>query len=468
MMGDYENMNSTIKRRKDKRENKSLRNTKKKRLSKGGSVIAAGSYGCVFRPSLRCKGDKDAKSTSSYKLVSKLGKKSVIDAEYKMMKKLKSILESIPNYDKYFGLDVSEPCEPAPLNKEDLVHFDDKCKIKDMSKGNINNSDVKSTLSFMDLPYGGVSLLKWIWDGKLKKQSSFLDFIHKSSSLIRYGIVPMNIKGVLHNDIHARNILTKLVKEEEEEEDISHLSLIDWGLATTNSATTLKNITVQRDYPITRIFFVDKIKQPFSRFLQMNLKQNNVKEYSYSKASPKDKKEMYSLLLKMSFELILLSQKDERSKIVHSCRQCDTIFKEILKRNKMYKETYLPFLLKYAVNNKNAYLDGTFIYEVGTTFTTYINTIYLTDMMHKYIEIKDSGIFFNFRKYFTEIYRFNADLYAMSNCILLAASKRFEQDSDAVTLERYSELSELLLNEVFLKSTEKIDFKKVCDALDIM
>ena len=88
--------------------------------------------------------------------------------------------------------------------------------------------------------------------------------------------------------------------------------------------------------------------------------------------------------------------------------------------------------------------------------------------MHKYIEIKDSGIFFNFRKYFTEIYRFNADLYAMSNCILLAASKRFEQDSDAVTLERYSELSELLLNEVFLKSTEKIDFKKVCDALDIM
>ena len=473
-MGKYETMNTTLKRRKENRASRRQRITKKNGHGqyKGGSVIAAGSYGCVFRPSLRCKGDKDAKSTSSYKLVSKLGKMSVIEAEYKMMMKLKRILESIPNYDKYFGLDVTEPCEPAPLNKEDLVHFDDKCKIKDMSKGNINNSDVISTLSFMDLPYGGVSLLKWIWDGKLKKHSSFLDFIHKSSSLIRYGIVPMNIKGVLHNDIHARNILTKLVKEEEgeEEEDISHLSLIDWGLATTNTATTLKNITVQRDYPITRIFFVEKIKQPFSRFLQMNLKLNNVKEYSFSKASPKEKKEMYSLLLKMSFELILLSQKDERSKIVHSCRQCDTIFKEILKRNKMYKETYLPFLLKYAVNNKNAYLDGTFIYEVGTTFTTYINTIYLTEMMHKYIEIKDSGIFFNFRKYFTEIYRFNADLYAMSNCILLAASKRFEQDSDgdAVTLERYSELSELLLNEVFLKSTEKIDFKKVCDALDIM
>lgn len=465
-MGKYETMNTTFKRRKEKRASRSLRITRKKGQYKGGRVIAAGSYGCVFRPSLRCKGDKETKSASSYKLVSKLGKKSVIDAEYKMMMKLKSILESIPNYDKYFGLDVSEPCEPAPLNKEDLVHFDDKCKTKDMSKGTVNNSEVKSSLSFVDMPYGGISLLKWIWDGNLMKQSIFLDFIHKSSTLIRYGIVPMNKKGVLHNDIHARNILTKL--DNEETGEISYLSLIDWGLATTNTATTLKIITVQRDYPITRIFFVIKIKQPLSKFVQTNMKHHNVKEYSYSSATPKVKNEMYILLLKLSFELILLSQKNERGSMVHTCRECDKIFKNILKRNKLYKETYLPFLVKYMVNNKNASLDGSFIYDVGTTFSSFINTVYLADMMYKYIEVKDYVIFFNFRKYFTEIYRFNADVYAMCNCILLGASKRYEQDNDTVNFERYSELSEVLLNEVFLKSTEIIDFKKVCDTLDNM
>lgn len=464
-MGDYENMNSTIKRRKDKRENKSLRNTKKKRLSKGGSVIAAGSFGCVFRPSLRCKVENKI-TTSSNQHVSKLGKKSVIEAEYMMMNKLKRILDTIPNYDKYFGLDVSKPCEPSPLNKGDLVDFNKKCKIEGMSEGNVNNRDVLSTLTFMDMPYGGISLLKWIWDGNLKKQSSFLDFIHKSSTLIRYGIVPMNKKGVLHNDIHARNILTKL--DNEETGDISYLSLIDWGLATTNTATTLKKITVQRDYPITRIFFVIKIKQPLSKFVQTNMKHHNVKEYSYSSASPKVKNEMYILLLKLSFELILLSQKNERGSMVYSCRECDNIFKTILKRNKLYKETYLPFLVKYMVNNKNASLDGSFIYDVGTTFSSFINTVYLADMMYKYIEVKDYVIFFNFRKYFTEIYRFNADVYAMCNCILLGASKRYEQDNDTVNFERYSELSEVLLNEVFLKSTEVIDFKKLCDSLDIM
>lgn len=464
-MGKYENMNTTIKRRNENSVNKRLRSTKKKRQHKGGSVIAAGSFGCVFRPSLRCKGENE-NSVSSYHLVSKLGKKPVIEAEYMMMMKLKNIMKTIPDYDKYFGLDVTKPCDPSPLSKEDLVNFDKKCKLKEMNEGNVNNSDVISTLSFIDLPYGGISLLTWIWDGNLKKPSSFRDFIHKSSALIRHGIVPMNKKGVLHNDIHARNILTKLVNEERD--DISHLSLIDWGLATTNTSTSMKKITVQRDYPITRIFFVIKIKQPFTRFVQMNIRHNDIKEYSYSTASPSMKREMYSLLLKLSFELILLSQKDERENIVHSCRQCDNIFKNILKRNKLYKETYMPFLEKYIVNNKNATQDGSIMYDIGITFTTFLNTMYLADMMFKYIEIKDSVLFLNFRKYFIDIYRHNADVYAMCNCILLGASKRFDQDSDIVNIERYAALAELLLNEVFMKSTEIIDYKKLCDSLDTM
>tara|TARA_B110000879_G_C10827704_1_gene376623 strand:- start:301 stop:564 length:264 start_codon:yes stop_codon:yes gene_type:complete len=87
--------------------------------------------------------------------------------------------------------------------------------------------------------------------------------------------------------------------------------------------------------------------------------------------------------------------------------------------------------------------------------------------MHRYIEMKNSTLFINFRKYFTEIYRFNADVYAMCNCILSGVSKVYNQN-DTVGEGKYDLLTELLLNEVFLKSTELIDYKKVCDSLDSM
>ena len=460
----------TIKRRSSRNFTNHLRGTQKKGKGngtryKGGSAIAAGSYGCVFRPSLRCNHEDNKTTSSSDHYVSKLGKKSVIETEYVMMTKLKNILDSIPNYDKYFGLDVSKPCQPKPLSHEDLDQFDKKCNFNDIGEKTVNNKEMLSSLSFVNLPYGGISLLDWIYDGNIRKSNDYLDFLRKSSSLIRHGIVPMNAKGVLHNDIHARNILAKL---HDNSNRLSHLSLIDWGLAVTNTGRTMRKITVQRDYPITRIFFVVKIKQPFSSYVQSTLNRNLITEYSFSNSSPNKKSDVYNLLLKMSLEFIFLSKKNEKGNVVHSCRHCDDIFKNVLKRNELYKNTYLPFLEKHIANNEdNLTNPASILYDIGITFTTFINTMYLTSVMHRYIEMKNSTLFINFRKYFTEIYRFNADVYAMCNCILSGVSKVYNQN-DTVGEGKYDLLAELLLNEVFLKSTELIDYKKVCDSLDSM
>jgi hypothetical protein len=431
----------------------------------GGGAIAAGSFGCVFRPSLRCKTD-DSRKISSDELVSKLGKKSVIEEEYQVMTKLKKILVTIPNSKEYFGLDVSKPCEPDSLNKEDLFYFDKKCKFKDIDEKTVNEPEVLSSLSFIDLPYGGISLLKWIWEGNLKNIDSFVSFLHKSSLLIRHGIVPMNKKGVLHNDIHARNILAEIRNNSNNNMNtISSLSLIDWGLATTHTATSMKKITVQRDYPITRIFFMVKIKKPFFSFVQSNMTHNKITEYSYSKSSAQKKSVVYSLLLRMSFELISLSMQEEEKNMAYSCRDCDRLYKNVLEDNEIYKNTYMPFLEKYISANLD---NGSKIYDIGITFTSFVNTIYLADMMHKYIEVNNSVLSIKFRDYFTDVYRYNADVYAMCNCILLGTSKRMELDDDYTIKEKHAQLAEELLNEVFLKSTIKINYDKVCDFLDKM
>ena len=469
-------MTATLKSRKSYSSRKIHCSTKKRRKHKGGNVIAAGSFGCVFRPSLTCENSDESMSKSSDSLVSKLGDKTEIKSEYDMMVKLHRILMTIPDSSALYGLNVSKPCIPSKLSSSDLVDFDKKCKLKDISEENVNDVDVLPTLSFIDMPYGGVSLLHWIRDGKLDPVNSYVSFIHGASHLIRRGIVPMNRKGVLHNDIHARNILVKNDNDEttNDNDDTSNgkddklgflrMSLIDWGLAVTNTNTSMKKIAVQIDYPITRIFFVVKEKKPLMQFVRTTFRMKNITEYTYYSSSPDVKRKVYEILLKVCFELVMLSQHNEKESVVNLYRQRDILFKSVLYENKVYTDTYIPFLRRYISTYQESGDNSSILYDKGITFTSFLYTMYLADMMHKYLEIKNSEITLKFRKYFSDIYRFNADVYAMSNCIILGTSKRDGLSGD--TYNNSYSLAKLLLEEVFLMSTEVIDFTKLCNKLD--
>lgn len=463
-------MTATLKSRKSYSSQKIHSSTKKRRKHNGGNVIAAGSFGCVFRPSLTCdNSDSNSNSKSSNSLVSKLGEKTEIKSEYDMMVKLHRILKSIPDSSELYGLDVSKPCIPSKLSRNDLVDFDKKCKLKDLNEETVNDMDVLPTLSFIDMPYGGVSLLNWIRDGKLDPVKTYVSFIHGASRLIRRGIVPMNRKGVLHNDIHARNILVKNDNDDKSNDSddklrFLRLSLIDWGLAVTNTNTSMKKIVVQIDYPITRIFFVVKAKKPLMQYVRTTFRNNNITKYTYDNSSLDDKRKVYEILLKVCFELVMLSQHNEKESVVKLYRQRDILFKSVLFGNKVYTNTYIPFLKSYISTYQERGDNSSMLYDKGITFTSFVYTMYLVEMMHKYLEIKNSDVTLKFRKYFTDIYRFNADVYAMSNCIILGTTNRYGLSGD--TYNNSFSLAKILLEEVFLKSVEVIDFTKLCNKLD--
>ena len=66
-----------------------MTNTRKKN---GGEVLASGGFGCVFKPSLKCKGKPRSKNK-----VSKLMTKKHTISEYNEIMELKKKLKHIPN-----------------------------------------------------------------------------------------------------------------------------------------------------------------------------------------------------------------------------------------------------------------------------------------------------------------------------------------------------------------------------------
>ena len=81
---------------------------------KGGKVIASGGFGCVFKPAIKCKGQK-----RNEKDVTKLMKIKYAKSEYKGIQKYKEMLDRIPNYSDYFLVDGFSLCEPDKLDEED-------------------------------------------------------------------------------------------------------------------------------------------------------------------------------------------------------------------------------------------------------------------------------------------------------------------------------------------------------------
>ena len=80
---------------------KNNKNNKNNKYSKkGGEAIAAGSYGCVFRPPLRCNTGEEPNRTHISKLM--YNNETVIK-EKEEMDKVKEIIKTIPNNEKYFS-----------------------------------------------------------------------------------------------------------------------------------------------------------------------------------------------------------------------------------------------------------------------------------------------------------------------------------------------------------------------------
>jgi len=221
----------------------------------GGNVIGAGGFGCVFRPSLKCKNNKTRKKGR----ISKLMSSSHAQTEYNEITRILRILRvHVPNYDHYFLLDDFQLCSPAPLSKTDLRNYTKKCRA--LSKKGITQTTINNQLNqllVLEMPDGGRDMNKT----KLNR-----DINRKLLDLLVHGIVPMNLAGVYHCDIKASNLLM----------DGTHLpKIIDWGLSSVYHGgqavpKRLYRRPFQYNTPFSIILFNDVFAKQYGKLLEQN------------------------------------------------------------------------------------------------------------------------------------------------------------------------------------------------------
>ena len=280
-----------MKRKKSKRKRNT--NSKRKRMNtvkRGRRAIASGNSSCVFFPALQCADS----SITEPNMVTKLMLHTTGEREYDKFIKIKTKLETIPNYRSFFLLDITK-CKPSPFLPEDLKNYEIECGAlikKGITKENINSNLDK--LVALNIPYGGIQLDDFIYGvdtnnstsltgasltGETPSGASILlkirDIHLNLVDLLRNGILEMNKRNVYHCDIKSSNILVSKTEE------TINLKIIDWGLSTEyNPASKIKipfianipNVWRNRplifNTPFSIIIFADKFSMNYTRFIQ--------------------------------------------------------------------------------------------------------------------------------------------------------------------------------------------------------
>jgi hypothetical protein len=344
----------------------------------GGEAIAAGGFGCVFNPNIRCKNKTVKKSKN---MVSKLMFNRDIETEINEIVNIKNIFNGkIKNYQKYFILDDIYSCKPDKLTPEDLINFDEKCENiteKNITKKNINSNLDK--FGIINIPYGGISLKKKLkeilYDDNIYKE--FANINNLLIELLLKAIVPMNKIGVNHFDLKPSNILFR----------DNSLKIIDFGLSKIHNHKYVNDVnsSILYNIPLSSILFDNTINQYISKFYK-NFEITELNKHMINKI--------------LSIQLINLYYK------LHSSGHNDNISNQLIKK-------FIPFFydnnLKYSHNGKKNLGYTEFVPSI---FFINIFSEYLTSILDKYIEY---GIF-NKELYFTEVYTKNADIWGFIMC----------------------------------------------------
>lgn len=179
----------------------------------GGDIIGVGTYGCVFKPPLKCK-NKTRKRNGISKLMIQ---ENALD-EIMTTQDISKRIELIPNYKKYFILS-KQFCILDKLSTKDEMHMKRLC-----DETIIKDYEEKKNLISHNQPYGGknlhIILLEKSKLSETKQKATLIDITKKLKDLLLYGIVPMHKMNIFHTDIKPQNLVwnKKTIK------------LIDWGL----------------------------------------------------------------------------------------------------------------------------------------------------------------------------------------------------------------------------------------------
>lgn len=379
----------------------------------GGRAIAAGGYGCVFRPALKCQGDPTRKPNT----VSKLLTNTEAKAEMDEIETANRILSSIPNYQKYFAVTGYDTCIPDEVTGDDAVGFTSMCASPLGIKGNDkevltkfnNNLQKYRIIHSPDLGVDISKALKMLYDN-VSKNARGAKFVllnlknvnNTMKMFIVNAITKLAQMDYYHSDVKPSNIMTNFsIDDIQNGTNFTEVKLIDFGLA-----YTLANVNdPKKDIPNSLVF-----NSPFSSILFDD------------GAIGKD--------IIRSLNTIFLKDVNTRA-----------ILEERMANPRAFYTLLEPFMEKFYSNYyKNGfhseYID--FLEQTIQGFDTaygkadpnkWRNSIkmYIGEIIRKYIRIKNVNgkdtIDINLTQYWKDAYRYNVDIWgALTTFIILVVS----------------------------------------------
>lgn len=212
-----------------------------RRTKKGGRAVAFGSYGCVFKPALRCKDQTERPDKPDTKYISKLMKNYTADDEYEIIKRTSKLIKKIPNYRNYFVIDDITMCKPAPLDSEDNIDLK-MCKSTLGMRGNTISKTLLNQLKVITAPDMGVDIAKAIKnmnneldsvsdaDKEMLVKENLIKLNNQLILLLKNAVEPMNAEYIVHNDLKGHNIMTSYVSLRDVDKNFNYAKMIDFGL----------------------------------------------------------------------------------------------------------------------------------------------------------------------------------------------------------------------------------------------
>lgn len=352
----------------------------------GGDAIAAGGFGCVFKPPLTC--EQANSNTYNPNGVSKLMYTEDAISEINKMNKIHEIIKNIPNYKNYFLLHSYNICKPAPLTGNDLISFNNKCdnfKFKSNGVNSTNINQLRNQLNIINMPYGGNDLDEY-WNRLISNKSSgkdklesFLKTCQELANLAIYAIIPMNQLGLLHLDLKSLNILRN--KSIFTTKDVK-VTMIDWGLcAIVDNTHTIPRMVTGRPF---------QFNLPVGIILFYRLNElDNILKKQYGGRTIKNRE-----ITKKAVQNYLMYIRSSKPSQPHLDAIYDTTFK------------YLKFLKK---------IDSTIVIPVDPVLEIISEIVY-----HFTCEpcMVNQQNYFDYKRYFFEVILVNADLHGFLTCYI--------------------------------------------------
>lgn len=250
-----------------------------------GEAIAAGGYGCVFRPPIKCRDPLLNSQLGTKPYITKLMRKSDAKSEMAENIRILSVVKDIPNYKQYFLLDgIFECSDFGPLTTSDKTGFDTTCSNLGnlgITAGNVNRETSRRKLSAINIPDGGVSIYDIMTDIGKEFIKNHHETALKSFGLLNWGlintleraVIPMNKLGLLHLDLKGENMLVNTDFDSADNRNVMpKVYVIDWGLAGvigSNKKELIPQVTsgaLQFNVPFSNILFNPETQQHITNY----------------------------------------------------------------------------------------------------------------------------------------------------------------------------------------------------------